>query len=167
LAFTTPQSRIAAHPFGHAIRQPGCADARTIFPDPPRNSVVSETRFADSETCFVSNELGFTARVFEFCTTKPARLITPPGLCDNETMTIYIVQKLHWKWNDEAFVLRDDMPVKAFASRRDAEKLCKELEATARQEWKTWHKINTYIGERGRGEEVGQFYEVIAMELEP
>ncbi|MBB6048911.1 hypothetical protein [Armatimonas rosea] len=82
-------------------------------------------------------------------------------------MTVYIVQKLDWKWNDEAFVLRDDTPVKAFASRRDAETLCEELESTARREWKTWHETNTYIGEQGRGESVETFYEVIAMELEP
>ena len=82
-------------------------------------------------------------------------------------MIVYIVQKLDWRWNDEAFVLRDDTPVKAFASRRDAETLCEELEATARREWSPRNKSDTYIGEQGRGEQVERFYEVIAMELEP
>jgi len=82
-------------------------------------------------------------------------------------MTVYIVQRLDWRWNDEAFVLRYDDPVKAFTSRRDAEALCEKLESQARAEWSGYRKTDDYIGEHGRGNKVEKFYEVIAMELEP
>jgi hypothetical protein len=121
LAFTAPQSGLAAHPFGHAIGQSGCADNRTFFSDTQRRFVISETRFVDSKTRFIVNELGFTARVFSLRITKPARLITSPHLCDNETMIVYIVQKLHWEYNDQFYCLADDTPVKAFARKQDAE----------------------------------------------
>lgn len=82
-------------------------------------------------------------------------------------MTVYLIQKLDWRWNDEAFVLREDTPVKAFASRRDAEALCTAMEAQVRAEWRGYRENDTYIGENGRGNEVERFYEVIALELEP
>lgn len=86
-------------------------------------------------------------------------------------MTVYIIQKLDWKWNDEAFVLRDDTPVKAFASHHDAEKLCEELEATARREWEIHlynHKKQPWVGEQGMVFETRQaHYEVVALEMEP
>lgn len=81
-------------------------------------------------------------------------------------MTVYIVQKLDWKWNDEAFLLRDDTPVKAFTSRQDAEALCIKLESQARAEWSGRREDDDYIGEQGRGDKVEKFFEVIAMELE-
>ena len=85
-------------------------------------------------------------------------------------MIVYIVQKLDWKWNDEAFVLRDDTPVKAFASRRDAETLCEELDRATRVEWEKDRYVQEkrpWIGEGGMVFEPELFYEVVALELEP
>ena len=81
-------------------------------------------------------------------------------------MTVYIVQTLHWEYNDEVFVLTDDAPVKAFESRLDAETFCQEQEVVARQQWQGWLGQDNYIGEQGRGAQVEAFFEVIAMELE-
>ena len=84
-------------------------------------------------------------------------------------MTVYIVQKLHWEWNDEAFVLDNDTPIKAFESRDDAEVFCRKCEAEAREEWRESEsgRDETYIGEHGVGTCVEAFYEVVEMGLEP
>jgi hypothetical protein len=85
-------------------------------------------------------------------------------------MTVYIVQKLNWEWNDEAFVLSNDTPIKAFESRADAEALCALRNEAARDEcskhpW-TYEK-RPWIGEDGMTFDVKDFYEVITMELTP
>lgn len=82
-------------------------------------------------------------------------------------MTVYIVQELHWEWNDEAFVLERDTPLKAFESLQDAEAFRDTLEMEARQSWKIYARDSKeYFGENGHVESVDAFYEVIAMELE-
>lgn len=43
-------------------------------------------------------------------------------------MTVYIVQKLHWEYQDFFYVLSDDEPLKAFESRDDAEAYRNSLE---------------------------------------
>ncbi len=86
-------------------------------------------------------------------------------------MTVYIVQELHWEWNDEAFVLERDTPIKAFESRRDAEAFRDIREAEARRTWGIWRgnrrDNDQYFGEKGRADRADAFYEVIAMELTP
>jgi hypothetical protein len=173
LAFTAPQSGFAAQAFRHAVRQSGCADNRTIFVDTQHRSAVGETRFADSKMRFVNDELKFTARVFSFCTTKPAWLITSPDLCDNETMTVYIVQKLHWEYQDCFYGVETDSPVKAFMSAHDAEEYRKRLEHVAQLHWEKhdaesqgnhWSEARTPEGNLVREQ---PFYQVIEVECEP
>ena len=83
-------------------------------------------------------------------------------------MTVYIVQKLRWEWNDEAFVLNNDTPIKAFESREDAETYCQRYEAEAREKWRGYGngRDDTYIGDQGVGTCVEAFYEVLEMEIE-
>lgn len=45
---------------------------------------------------------------------------------------VYIVNKLHWQWTNEWYTIQDDTPVRAFLSRRDAERERDSLEELER-----------------------------------
>ena len=49
-------------------------------------------------------------------------------------MTVYLVQKLHWEYNDNWFEREGDEPVKAFESHEDAQLWAELLEDEARRE---------------------------------
>lgn len=79
-------------------------------------------------------------------------------------MTVYIVQKLDWKYDDAFHCLSDDEPVKAFAKKHDAEVYCHRLEKEARE---NWHGRDGFcIGENGDCDEPDAFFEIVALELE-
>ena len=163
LAFTTPQSGIAAHPFGHASTQAGCADARTFFSDHTRE-------FFDGETRFVNDKIGLSDRAFglpdtklESADNKLEWLITPPYLCDNETMIVYIVQKLHWEYTDIFYEIFDHLPIRGFADRGDAEVYRQKLEVAEREHWEK-HDAKTPQGQQVRDQGL---FQVIAVEYEP
>lgn len=79
-------------------------------------------------------------------------------------MILYIVQKLHWEYNDQFYCLADDTPVKAFARKQDAEDFRLQQEREARVGWLG----NTgCLGENGDCDEPDAFFEVVALELEP
>ena len=80
-------------------------------------------------------------------------------------MTVYIVQKLDWKYDDAFYCLSDDGPVKAFAKKRDAEVYRQTLEQKARREWQ--NRGRPHYGEDGYSDEPTAFFEVVPLELEP
>lgn len=41
-------------------------------------------------------------------------------------MTVYLVQKRYWHFNDDYYLLDDCYPVKAFESQEDAEQFCQQ-----------------------------------------
>jgi hypothetical protein len=49
-------------------------------------------------------------------------------------MKVFIVQKRHWHYNDDYYVLDDCYPVQAFESRNDAERLCQQRNTESRWE---------------------------------
>jgi hypothetical protein len=81
-------------------------------------------------------------------------------------MTVYIVQKRHWQFNDHIFVLVDASPVRAFESPDDAEVYRQECEETERS---YWSGIDGWFqSEKGKlPSEEDPLFEVIACELEP
>jgi hypothetical protein len=50
-------------------------------------------------------------------------------------MTVYIVQRLHWEYDDVFFILESEQPVKAFVKRESAEAYRKALEDKAKENW--------------------------------
>ncbi|MBB6048913.1 hypothetical protein [Armatimonas rosea] len=79
-------------------------------------------------------------------------------------MTVYIVQKLDWKYDDAFYCLYDDEPVKAFAKKHDAEVYQPLLEKEARESWQGQGRY--CIGENGDCDEPDAFFEIVALELE-
>jgi hypothetical protein len=66
-------------------------------------------------------------------------------------MTVYIVQELHWEYNDEGFDMTCDIPLKAFLERSDAEAFCCERENAARQTYEAqaegrWSRLVRIFG---------------------
>lgn len=66
-------------------------------------------------------------------------------------MTVYIVQELHWEYNDEGFDMTCDTPLKAFVSRADAEAFCGAQERLARQAYEAqaegrWSRLVRIFG---------------------
>ena len=78
-------------------------------------------------------------------------------------MTVYIVQKLDWKYDDAFYCLSDDEPVKAFVKKRDAEAYHLMLEKEAREGWQGRGRL--CIGENGDCDEPDAFFEIVALEL--
>ena len=87
-------------------------------------------------------------------------------------MTVYIVQKRHWYYNDY-YVLEDSSPVQAFESREDAEAFRQQCEEA---EWKEWQDLEEIWGKPTdwfQGEEgvkaPGEYalFEIVAAELVP
>ena len=55
-----------------------------------------------------------------------------------ETMTVWIVQKLDWQYNDNFYKLEEDVPIKAFADPAAAQKHCNELTLLEQERWQTY-----------------------------
>jgi hypothetical protein len=78
-------------------------------------------------------------------------------------MTVYLVQKLNWEYNDVFYEIFDHFPMRAFADQRDAEVYRQKLEVVERERWEK-HDARTRQGEPVMNQ---KFYQVIAMEYEP
>ena len=78
-------------------------------------------------------------------------------------MTIYLVQRRHWQFNDHIYVLEDASPVRAFESASDAEIFRLGCEDNERSDDGRW-----FLGEEGPKPAVDYpLFEVVAAELEP
>lgn len=78
-------------------------------------------------------------------------------------MIVYLVQKLHWQYNDVFYEIFDHLPMQAFVDQRDAEVYRQKLEAVERERWEK-RDARTCRGELVMDQE---FYQVIAVEYEP
>ena len=72
--------------------------------------------------------------------------------------TVYIVQRLDWVYQDFLYEIEDEQPIRAFADRRDAEKLCRRLDEEERALWPVAKLAR-------RSGDTDAFYEVIVVEL--
>ena len=96
-------------------------------------------------------------------------------------MTVYIVQKLHWEYNDTFYIHIDDEPLKAFVSRQDAEEYRRTLERKhvvsplrklfsgrfiADRFGEDEYGGTKFIGVQGQMEKPEALYEVIEAEIE-
>lgn len=78
-------------------------------------------------------------------------------------MTVYLVQRRHWQFNDHVYVLEDASPLRAFESPEDAERFRLECESTERVDDDRW-----LLGEEGpKAATDYPLFEVVAAELEP
>jgi hypothetical protein len=87
-------------------------------------------------------------------------------------MTVYIVRRLHWEYQDHFFGLDDESPVKAFVSRRDAERYAEERDRDERVEWEKYGAViakQSRVGDQVLFERVCDqiLFEVVEVELEP
>lgn len=73
--------------------------------------------------------------------------------------TVYLVQKLDWQWNDEFFVIDEEIPVKVFARLSRAEGYRQKLEAEERNKW-------TPERDAQRRGDTTRFYEVLPVEID-
>ena len=80
-------------------------------------------------------------------------------------MTVYIVQKRYWHFNDDIYRLDDCYPVKAFESREDAEIYCEERHQEALREWEP--QTAWMLTEEGPAPVTGvDMFEVVEMEID-
>lgn len=92
-------------------------------------------------------------------------------------MTVYLVQKRHWQFDDDYYVLEDCSPIRAFESRDDAEAFRLEREAEEVRQWQAWEvetrerygkPLGWFQGEEGvKPPYEYPFFEVVVAELEP
>jgi hypothetical protein len=80
-------------------------------------------------------------------------------------MTVYIVQRLHWEYDDVFYLLDSEQPVKAFVKKESAEAYRQALEAEAKENWSAgYHR--EFITERGPEEIPEVIYEVVPIEID-
>jgi hypothetical protein len=80
------------------------------------------------------------------------------------SMTVYIVQRLHWEYDDVFFILEAEQPVKAFVKRESAEAYRKELEDKAKETWIAEHRREC-LTVNGLEEIPEKIYEVVVVEI--
>jgi hypothetical protein len=83
-------------------------------------------------------------------------------------MTVYIVQKLHWEYDDVFYILEGEHPVKAFVKKESAEAYRAKLEAEAKKNWHQTYgpRHRAFVTERGLEEIPEVIYEVVPVEIE-
>ena len=57
-------------------------------------------------------------------------------------MIVYLIQKLHWQYDDNFYELDNDSPVKVFVSRDDAEAERQRLDAAEREAWREYERLH-------------------------
>lgn len=72
---------------------------------------------------------------------------------------VYIVQRLHWVYQDDFFNIEDESPVKAFMRLSQAEGYRQKLEHVERENWSPER-------DRLRRGDTLQFFEVVSVEVE-
>jgi hypothetical protein len=88
-------------------------------------------------------------------------------------MTVYIVQKRHWQFNDDYYILEDSSPVRAFESSDDAEAFRLQCDEAEYAHWKELEEKYARSTDWFKGEEgiippfEYPFFEVVVAELEP
>ncbi|WP_309714368.1 hypothetical protein [Armatimonas sp.] len=88
-------------------------------------------------------------------------------------MIVYIVQKRHWQFNDDYYILEDSSPIRGFESGDDAESYRLQCEEVEHNRWKKMEETYAKSTDWFKGEEGVKapfeypFFEVIVAELEP
>jgi ATP-dependent helicase/DNAse subunit B len=82
-------------------------------------------------------------------------------------MTVYIVQRLHWEYDDVFYLLDSEQPVKAFVKKESAEAYRQALEDEAKKNWKKHYGIGhrDFVSEHGIEHIPQTLYEVVPVEL--
>jgi hypothetical protein len=82
-------------------------------------------------------------------------------------MTVYIVQRLHWEYDDMFYLLDSEQPVKAFVKRESAEAYRQKLESETRKNWKQRYGIDhrDFVSEQGIEHIPQTLYEVVPIEI--
>jgi hypothetical protein len=79
---------------------------------------------------------------------------------------VYIVNRLHWEYNDAWYDVQGDSPVRAFRSRRDAEAECKRLETEMQRKIREALSDHEFRNPHLPGMVCEPFYEVVKVEWE-
>jgi hypothetical protein len=73
---------------------------------------------------------------------------------------LYVVQKLDWQYQDDFYMIEDELPTRAFTRRGDAEAFRRKMEIEARRAWEAEAR------DRDRRGDTDAFFEVVAVEWE-